>query len=100
MTDLLGQTLAAGPAVRAALRGQDPTAEQLEAITAPVGPAHMIAGAGSGKTAVMAARIVYLIDRLDVDPAAILGLTFTNKAADELEQRVRQALAAGGRDPA
>ena len=100
MTDILAQGLVVSPAVRAALRGQDPTVEQLEAITAPVGPAHLIAGAGSGKTAVMAARIVHLIDRLGVEPAAILGLTFTNKAAAELEQRVRQALAAGGRDPA
>ncbi|HEV3505115.1 MAG TPA: ATP-dependent DNA helicase, partial [Actinomycetes bacterium] len=54
---------------------------------------HVIAGAGSGKTAVMAARIVYLIERLGVAPASVLGLTFTNKAASELEARVREALA-------
>ena len=42
------------PGVRAALRGQDPTPEQLAAVTAPIGPVHVIAGAGSGKTAVMA----------------------------------------------
>jgi DNA helicase-2/ATP-dependent DNA helicase PcrA len=81
------------PGVRAALRGQDPTPEQLAAITAPIGPVHVIAGAGSGKTAVMAARIVYLVERLGVAPASVLGLTFTNKAADELETRVREALA-------
>jgi DNA helicase II / ATP-dependent DNA helicase PcrA len=81
------------PGVRAALRGQDPTPEQLAAITAPIGPVHVIAGAGSGKTAVMAARIVYLIERLGVAPASVLGLTFTNKAASELEARVRDALA-------
>jgi DNA helicase-2/ATP-dependent DNA helicase PcrA len=81
------------PGVRAALRGQDPTPEQLAAITAPLGPVHVIAGAGSGKTAVMAARIVYLVERLDVPPASVLGLTFTNKAASELEARVREALA-------
>ena len=81
------------PGVRAALRGQDPTPEQLAAITAPLGPVHVIAGAGSGKTAVMAARIVYLVERLEVPPAAVLGLTFTNKAASELEARVREALA-------
>ena len=79
--------------VRAALRGQDPTPEQIAAITAPVGPVHVIAGAGSGKTAVMAARIVYLVERLGVAPASVLGLTFTNKAASELEARVREALA-------
>ncbi|HEX2158898.1 MAG TPA: ATP-dependent DNA helicase [Actinomycetes bacterium] len=81
------------PGVRAALRGQDPTPEQLAAVTAPIGPVHVIAGAGSGKTAVMAARIVYLIERLGVAPASVLGLTFTNKAASELETRVREALA-------
>jgi len=81
------------PGVRAALRGQEPTPEQVAAITAPVGPVHVIAGAGSGKTAVMAARIVYLIERLGVAPASVLGLTFTNKAASELEARVREALA-------
>ena len=81
------------PGVRAALRGQDPTPEQLAAITAPIGPVHVIAGAGSGKTAVMAARIVYLVERLGVAPASVLGLTFTNKAASELEARVREALA-------
>jgi len=81
------------PGVRAALRGQEPTPEQVAAITAPVGPVHVIAGAGSGKTAVMAARIVYLIERLGVAPGSVLGLTFTNKAASELEARVREALA-------
>jgi DNA helicase II / ATP-dependent DNA helicase PcrA len=81
------------PGVRAALRGQEPTAEQVAAITAPLGPVHLIAGAGSGKTAVMAARIVYLVERLGVAPASVLGLTFTNKAASELEARVREALA-------
>jgi DNA helicase-2/ATP-dependent DNA helicase PcrA len=81
------------PGVRAALRGRDPTPEQLAAITAPLGPVHVIAGAGSGKTAVMAARIVYLVERLGVAPASVLGLTFTNKAASELEARVREALA-------
>jgi DNA helicase-2/ATP-dependent DNA helicase PcrA len=81
------------PGVRAALRGQDPTPEQLAAVTAPIGPVHVIAGAGSGKTAVMAARIVYLVERLGVAPASVLGLTFTNKAASELEARVREALA-------
>jgi DNA helicase-2/ATP-dependent DNA helicase PcrA len=86
-------TGAVPPGVRAALRGQDPTPEQLAAITAPIGPVHVIAGAGSGKTAVMAARIVYLIERLGVAPASVLGLTFTNKAASELEARVRDALA-------
>ena len=92
-------TGAVSPGIRAALRGQEPTAEQWAAIAAPLGPVHVIAGAGSGKTAVMAARIVYLVERLGVAPAAILGLTFTNKAAAELEARVREALAGHPADP-
>jgi DNA helicase-2/ATP-dependent DNA helicase PcrA len=90
---------AVSPGIRAALRGRDPTLEQWAAIAAPLGPVHVIAGAGSGKTAVMAARIVYLIERLEVPPDAILGLTFTNKAASELETRVREALADNPADP-
>jgi DNA helicase II / ATP-dependent DNA helicase PcrA len=90
---------AVSPGIRAALRGQEPTPEQWAAIAAPLGPVHVIAGAGSGKTAVMAARIVYLVERLGVAPAAILGLTFTNKATAELEARVREALAGHPADP-
>ena len=90
---------AVSPGIRAALKGQQPTAEQWAAIAAPLGPVHVIAGAGSGKTAVMAARIVYLVERLGVSPAAVLGLTFTNKAATELESRVREALAGRPADP-
>ena len=80
------------PSIRAALRDRDPTLEQWAAVAAPLGPVHVVAGAGSGKTAVMAARIVYLVERLGVPPASVLGLTFTNKAAAELEKRVRDAL--------
>jgi DNA helicase II / ATP-dependent DNA helicase PcrA len=92
-------TGAVSPGIRAALRGQDPTPEQWAAIAAPLGPVHVIAGAGSGKTAVMAARIVYLVERLGVPPAEILGLTFTNKATAELDARVREALAGHPADP-
>ncbi len=87
------------PGIRTALKGREPTAEQWAAVTAPVGPVHLIAGAGSGKTAVMAARIVYLVERLGVAPSAVLALTFTNKAAAELEERVRDALAPSGAEP-
>jgi DNA helicase-2/ATP-dependent DNA helicase PcrA len=86
---------AATPGIRAALKGCEPTPEQWAAITAPIGPGHVIAGAGSGKTAVMAARIVHLVERLAVAPSSVLALTFTNKAAAELEERVRVALAVG-----
>jgi DNA helicase-2/ATP-dependent DNA helicase PcrA len=92
---------AAGPVsagIRAALKGSEPTPEQWAAITAPPGPVHVIAGAGSGKTAVMAARIVHLVEQLGVAPSSVLALTFTNKAAAELEERVRDALAAGRDD--
>jgi DNA helicase II / ATP-dependent DNA helicase PcrA len=87
------------PSIRRALKGREPTAEQWAAITAPIGPVHVIAGAGSGKTAVMAARIVYLIEQLGVPPSAILALTFTNKAATELEERVRDAIGPPLADP-
>ena len=68
--------------------------EQLKAIIAPVDePQVIIAGAGSGKTSVMAARVVWLVGHEGVAPDTVLGLTFTNKAAAELGQRVRQSLA-------
>jgi len=67
--------------------------EQLATITAPLEPAAIIAGAGSGKTAVMAARVVWLVGRGEVAPEQVLGLTFTTKAAAELGSRIRAALA-------
>lgn len=66
--------------------------EQLAAITAPLEPTVIIAGAGSGKTTVMAARVVWLVGSQQVRPEEVLGLTFTRKAAAELAQRIRTAL--------
>lgn len=66
--------------------------QQLSAITAPLEPAVIIAGAGSGKTTVMAARVVWLVGSGQVRPEQVLGLTFTRKAAGELGARVRRAL--------
>jgi DNA helicase II / ATP-dependent DNA helicase PcrA len=66
--------------------------EQMEAILSGGKPGVVIAGAGSGKTAVMAARVVHLVMNLGVAPENILGLTFTNLATGELQQRVRKAL--------
>ncbi|MDQ3982262.1 MAG: ATP-dependent helicase [Actinomycetota bacterium] len=86
----------ASAAVRAALRDHEPTGEQWAAIAHPLEPVHLIAGAGSGKTAVMAARIVWAIEAKGFAPAQILGLTFTNKAAEELQERVRTALLVQG----
>jgi DNA helicase-2/ATP-dependent DNA helicase PcrA len=70
--------------------------EQLNAITAPLEPGVIIAGAGSGKTTVMAARVVWLVGTGAVRPEEVLGLTFTRKAAAELSQRVRSALLRSG----
>lgn len=76
------------------------TPEQLACITAPAAPQVIVAGAGSGKTTVMAARVVWLVGTGAVAPEQVLGLTFTNKAAGELAERVRKALArAGINDP-
>lgn len=67
--------------------------EQAAAISAPPdAPQAIIAGAGSGKTAVMAARVVWLVGHAGVDPGQVLGLTFTAKAAAELGERVRASL--------
>ena len=72
------------------------SAQQLDAITAPLEPGVIIAGAGSGKTTVMAARVVWLVGTGAVRPEEVLGLTFTRKAAAELAQRVRNALMRAG----
>ena len=68
------------------------SAQQFAAISAPLEPAVVIAGAGSGKTAVMAARVVWLVATGQVQPAEVLGLTFTTKAANELSTRIRSSL--------
>ncbi|WP_435867443.1 UvrD-helicase domain-containing protein [Streptomyces xanthophaeus] len=72
------------------------TPEQTDCITAPPAPQVIVAGAGSGKTTVMAARVVWLVGTGVVAPEQVLGLTFTNKAAGELAERVRKALARAG----
>ncbi|MDP2774832.1 MAG: ATP-dependent DNA helicase [Nocardioides sp.] len=69
---------------------------QFAAITAPLEPAVVIAGAGSGKTTVMAARVVWLVATGRVSPAQVLGLTFTTKATAELQTRIRESLRRAG----
>jgi DNA helicase-2/ATP-dependent DNA helicase PcrA len=70
-----------------------PTAEQAEVIAAdPGGPTLVVAGAGSGKTETMAARVVWLVANGYVTPEGVLGLTFTRKAAQQLAERVRARL--------
>jgi len=76
-----------------------PSPEQWEAIRAPLEPAVVVAGAGSGKTTLMAARVVYLVVTGQVRPDEVLGLTFTTKAASELRQRIRDALERAGFGP-
>jgi DNA helicase-2/ATP-dependent DNA helicase PcrA len=73
-----------------------PSPEQWTAITAPLTPVVVIAGAGSGKTTLMAARVVYLVVTGQVRPDEVLGLTFTTKAASELRRKIRDALNAAG----
>ena len=69
-----------------------PTPEQAKIISAPVEPLLVVAGAGSGKTETMAARVVWLVANGYVRPEQILGLTFTRKAAGELAHRIRVRL--------
>nr|WP_246400537.1 ATP-dependent DNA helicase [Jiangella mangrovi] len=70
----------------------DPTPEQEAAIAAPLAPGVVVAGAGSGKTETMAARVVWLVASGLVRPEDVLGLTFTRKAARELAARIRRRL--------
>ena len=74
------------------LRLPEPTAEQAAVIGAPLGPLAIVAGAGSGKSETMAARLVWLVANGMVRPDRVLGLTFTRKAAAELAERVRTRL--------
>ena len=69
-----------------------PTTEQTAVIEAPLAPALVVAGAGSGKTETMAARVLYLVANGMVAPEQILGLTFTRKAASGLAARIRRRL--------
>jgi DNA helicase-2/ATP-dependent DNA helicase PcrA len=69
-----------------------PTAEQVAVIEAPPGPVLVVAGAGSGKTETMAARVIWLVANGHTRPDQVLGLTFTRKAAGELAERVRRRL--------
>jgi DNA helicase II / ATP-dependent DNA helicase PcrA len=93
--------MTASPPEIVAAMGAEPTEEQWRAISMPLEPYVVVAGAGSGKTSVIAARIVYLalvaLGRVEaefagVPPGNVLCLTFTNKATENLVHRVRRAL--------
>lgn len=84
---------APSPAALAAALGQfPPTDEQARVISAPLEPALVVAGAGSGKTETMAGRVVWLVAGGLVARDAVLGLTFTRKAAGELAERIHGRL--------
>ncbi|GAB3283010.1 ATP-dependent DNA helicase [Sinomonas notoginsengisoli] len=82
------------PEELADLLGQhQPTSQQAEIICSPLEPRLVVAGAGSGKTATMADRVVWLVANGWVRPDEVLGVTFTRKAAGELSARIRTQLA-------
>ena len=74
---------------------KDLNKEQLEAVKQQDGPMIILAGAGSGKTRVLTYKVIYLIEQ-DVDPDNILMVTFTNKAANEMKERMQKFFAKKG----
>jgi DNA helicase-2/ATP-dependent DNA helicase PcrA len=78
--------------IAAALGQFPPTEEQRAVIESPLEPALVVAGAGSGKTETMAARVVWLVANGIVRRDEVLGLTFTRKAAGELAERIQRRL--------
>ena len=66
--------------------------EQREAVVYPNGPLLVLSGAGTGKTRVLTARFAYLVEKKGVNPHTIMAVTFTNKAANEIKNRVSNEL--------
>jgi DNA helicase II / ATP-dependent DNA helicase PcrA len=110
LDDLFGEELAPATAARRVLSPAEvaarcglsyaPSEEQARVVAAPADrPLVVVAGAGSGKTETMAARVSWLVANRVVEPEAVLGLTFTRKAASELNERIRLRLGALARHP-
>ena len=66
--------------------------DQFQAVTAPDGPALVLAGAGSGKTRVLVHRIAWNVEAMSINPSSIMAVTFTNKAAQEMQSRIQELL--------
>ena len=85
-----GREFIIAPRASYLLDGLNP--EQVEAVTAPEGYVRVIAGAGTGKTRVLTHRLAYLIEELHIPADGVLSVTFTNKAAREMDYRIRRLL--------
>ena len=85
-----GKTFVIAPRSSHLLDGLNP--EQVDAVTSPEGYVRVIAGAGTGKTRVLTRRLAYLIEELHIPPDEVLSVTFTNKAAREMNYRIRRLL--------
>ena len=70
--------------------------KQKEAVLTPPGPLLILAGAGSGKTSVLTTKVAYLIKEMGINPKEIVAITFTNKAAKEMKERIIKLVGPSG----